>query len=66
MTAAWALPAGGFSGTTLMIEPPAGSAQAAVKAALSNWTTGQASVFGTRGITVNAVATGAGLRESPS
>lgn len=42
--------------------PPAGSAQAAVKAALSNWTTGQASVFGTRGITVNAVASGHGAQ----
>ncbi len=42
--------------------PPAGSAQAAVKAALSNWTTGQASVFGTRGITVNAVASGRGAQ----
>lgn len=41
---------------------PAGSAQAAVKAALSNWTTGQASVFGTRGITVNAVASGRGAQ----
>jgi NAD(P)-dependent dehydrogenase (short-subunit alcohol dehydrogenase family) len=38
--------------------PPAGSADAAVKAALSNWVTGQAAVFGTRGITVNAVASG--------
>lgn len=42
--------------------PPAGSAQAAVKAALSNWTAGQASVFGTRGITVNAVASGRGAQ----
>lgn len=42
--------------------PPAGSAQAAVKAALSNWTAGQASVFGTRGITVNAVASGRGTQ----
>lgn len=36
----------------------AGSADAAVKAALSEWTAGQASYFGTRGITVNAVASG--------
>lgn len=38
--------------------PPAGSADAAIKATLTNWTAGQASVFGTRGITVNAVASG--------
>lgn len=38
--------------------PPVGSADAAIKATLSNWTAGQASVFGTRGITVNAVASG--------
>ncbi|ETZ99550.1 short chain dehydrogenase family protein [Mycobacterium kansasii 662] len=38
--------------------PPAGSADAAVKAALSNWVAGQAEVYGTRGITVNAVACG--------
>lgn len=38
--------------------PPAGSADAAIKATLSNWTAGQASVFGTRGITVNAIASG--------
>jgi len=33
-------------------------AEAAIKAALSNWVAGQATVFGTRGITVNAVAAG--------
>ncbi|QUR67611.1 SDR family oxidoreductase [Mycobacterium spongiae] len=38
--------------------PPAGSADAAIKAALSNWIAGQADVFGTRGITINAVACG--------
>ncbi|WP_343603054.1 SDR family oxidoreductase, partial [Mycobacterium sp.] len=38
--------------------PPAGSADAAVKAALATWVAGQATVFGTRGITVNAVAAG--------
>lgn len=37
-----------------------GSAEAAVKAALSDWTAGQAAHFGTRGITVNVVATGRG------
>jgi NAD(P)-dependent dehydrogenase (short-subunit alcohol dehydrogenase family) len=38
--------------------PPDGSAEAAAKAALSSWTAGQATVFGTRGITVNVVAAG--------
>ncbi|MEZ0364437.1 SDR family oxidoreductase [Mycobacterium sp. pUA109] len=38
--------------------PRDGSADAAVKAALSNWTAGQATLFGTRGITVNVVAAG--------
>ncbi|ORW70229.1 SDR family oxidoreductase [Mycobacterium saskatchewanense] len=38
--------------------PPAGSADAAIKAALSNWVVGQAAAFGTRGITVNTIATG--------
>jgi NAD(P)-dependent dehydrogenase (short-subunit alcohol dehydrogenase family) len=38
--------------------PRQGSAEAAIKAALSNWVAGQATVFGTRGITVNAVAAG--------
>ncbi|BBY15934.1 short-chain dehydrogenase [Mycolicibacterium litorale] len=35
-----------------------GSVDAALKAAVSDWTAGQAAHFGTRGITVNAVATG--------
>ena len=38
--------------------PRDGGADAAIKAALSNWTAGQATHFGTRGITVNAVASG--------
>lgn len=38
--------------------PPTGSVEAAIKATLSNWIAGQASLFGTRGITVNAVASG--------
>jgi NAD(P)-dependent dehydrogenase (short-subunit alcohol dehydrogenase family) len=42
--------------------PSAGSADAAVKAALSNWVGGQATIFGTRGITVNAVAAGRGAQ----
>jgi NAD(P)-dependent dehydrogenase (short-subunit alcohol dehydrogenase family) len=38
--------------------PAEGSAEAAIKAAVSDWTVGQATHFGTRGITVNAVASG--------
>jgi NAD(P)-dependent dehydrogenase (short-subunit alcohol dehydrogenase family) len=38
--------------------PRDGSADAAIKAAVSNWTEGQATHFGTRGITVNVVASG--------
>jgi NAD(P)-dependent dehydrogenase (short-subunit alcohol dehydrogenase family) len=38
-----------------------GTAQAAVKAAISEWAAGQANYFGTRGITVNAVAAGRGV-----
>jgi NAD(P)-dependent dehydrogenase (short-subunit alcohol dehydrogenase family) len=40
--------------------PRDGSADAAAKAALSDWAAGQAGVFGTRGITVNVVASGSG------
>jgi NAD(P)-dependent dehydrogenase (short-subunit alcohol dehydrogenase family) len=42
--------------------PRAGSAEAAIKAAQSNWVSGQATIFGTRGITVNAVAAGRGAQ----
>jgi NAD(P)-dependent dehydrogenase (short-subunit alcohol dehydrogenase family) len=38
--------------------PPAASVDAAIKATLSGWIAGQAGIFGTRGITVNAVASG--------
>jgi NAD(P)-dependent dehydrogenase (short-subunit alcohol dehydrogenase family) len=38
--------------------PHEGSAEAAVKAAVSDWTAGQATHFGIRGITMNAVASG--------
>jgi NAD(P)-dependent dehydrogenase (short-subunit alcohol dehydrogenase family) len=38
--------------------PAEGSADAAIKAAVADWTAGQAAHFGTRGITVNAVASG--------
>jgi NAD(P)-dependent dehydrogenase (short-subunit alcohol dehydrogenase family) len=37
-----------------------GSPEAAVKAAMSNWTAGQATHFGIRGITMNTVAAGKG------
>ena len=42
--------------------PRDGSPEAAVKAALSNWTAGQAEFFGTRGITINTVASGRGTQ----
>jgi NAD(P)-dependent dehydrogenase (short-subunit alcohol dehydrogenase family) len=38
--------------------PAVGGAEAAIKAAVSDWTAGQAAHFGIRGITVNAVASG--------
>ena len=38
--------------------PRPGSAEAAVKAALASWVAGQAKAYGTRGITINAIATG--------
>lgn len=38
--------------------PAEGGPEAAIKAAVSDWTAGQATHFGTRGITVNAVASG--------
>jgi NAD(P)-dependent dehydrogenase (short-subunit alcohol dehydrogenase family) len=40
--------------------PREGTPEAAIKAALSNWTAGQANFYGTRGITINAVAAGRG------
>lgn len=53
--------------------PREGTAEAAIKAAVSDWTAGQAAHFGTRGITVNAVASGRsaepgyeGLSRTPS
>lgn len=52
------LRSGGSIINVLPENPREGSAEAAVKAALSDWTAGQASYFGTRGITVNAVASG--------
>ncbi|GFG90715.1 SDR family oxidoreductase [Mycobacterium bourgelatii] len=52
------LRSGGSIITVVPENPAPGSADAAVKAALSNWISGQAEVYGTRGITVNAVACG--------
>ncbi len=54
------LRSGGSIVTVVPDNPAEGSAAAAVKAALSNWTAGQAGYFGTRGITVNTVAAGRG------
>ncbi|GFG84929.1 SDR family oxidoreductase [Mycolicibacter algericus] len=56
------LRSGGSIVSVMPENPLDGGADAAVKAALSNWTAGQATVFGTRGITVNVVAAGAGAR----
>lgn len=42
--------------------PRDGTPEAAMKAALSNWTAGQAEFFGTRGITINTVASGRGAQ----
>jgi NAD(P)-dependent dehydrogenase (short-subunit alcohol dehydrogenase family) len=52
------LRSGGSIISVVAENPPAGSVDAAIKAALSNWVAGQAGVYGTRGITVNAVACG--------
>jgi NAD(P)-dependent dehydrogenase (short-subunit alcohol dehydrogenase family) len=56
------LRSGGSIVSVVAENPRAGSADAAVKAALSNWVAGQATVFGTRGITVNTVAAGRGVQ----
>lgn len=52
------LRSGGSIVSVVPENPRPGSADAAVKAALANWVAGQATVFGTRGITVNVVAAG--------
>ncbi len=54
------LRSGGAIVSVLPENPPDGGADAAMKAAMANWTAGQAAVFGTRGITVNVVASGSG------
>jgi NAD(P)-dependent dehydrogenase (short-subunit alcohol dehydrogenase family) len=52
------LRSGGSIISVVTENPPVGSPDAAIKAALSNWVAGQAATSGTRGITVNAVASG--------
>lgn len=52
------LRSGGSIVTVVSENPRDGSSDAAIKAALSNWTAGQADYFGTRGITINTVACG--------
>jgi NAD(P)-dependent dehydrogenase (short-subunit alcohol dehydrogenase family) len=52
------LRSGGSIVNVIPEHPRDGSAEAAIKAALSDWTAGQATHFGTRGVTVNAVASG--------
>jgi NAD(P)-dependent dehydrogenase (short-subunit alcohol dehydrogenase family) len=52
------LRSGGSIVSVVPENPRAGSVDAAVKAALANWVAGQATVFGTRGITINVVAAG--------
>ncbi|OBF89466.1 short-chain dehydrogenase [Mycobacterium sp. 852002-51163_SCH5372311] len=52
------LRSGGSIISVVTENPPPGSVDAAIKATLSSWVAGQAEVFGTRGITVNAVACG--------
>lgn len=54
------LRSGGSIVSVVPENPVDGSVDAAAKAALSNWAAGQAAVFGTRGITVNVVASGKG------
>lgn len=54
------LRAGGAIVNVVPDNPSEGSPEAAIKAAVSNWTAGQATHFGIRGITVNAVAAGRG------
>jgi NAD(P)-dependent dehydrogenase (short-subunit alcohol dehydrogenase family) len=52
------LRSGGSIVNVIPEQPREGSAEAAVKAAIADWTAGQATHFGARGITVNAVASG--------
>lgn len=52
------LRSGGSIVNVVAEHPREGSAPAGVKAALAEWTAGQAALYGTRGITVNLVAAG--------
>jgi NAD(P)-dependent dehydrogenase (short-subunit alcohol dehydrogenase family) len=52
------LRSGGSIVNVIPEQPREGTAEAAVKAAISDWTAGQATHFGARGITVNTVASG--------
>lgn len=52
------LRSGGSIISVISEHPAEGSAESAIKAALSDWTAGQATHFGIRGITVNTVASG--------
>ncbi len=52
------LRSGGSIVNVVSENPTDGSPEAAIKAAMSNWTAGQAAHFGIRGITVNTVAAG--------
>lgn len=52
------LRSGGNIISVLAENPATGSVDASIKAALSSWVSGQAEIYGTRGITVNAVACG--------
>ncbi|OBJ69972.1 short-chain dehydrogenase [Mycobacterium sp. 1274756.6] len=52
------LRSGGSIVSVIADEPQGGAVTAAMKAALGNWSAGQAEVFGTRGITINVVAGG--------
>ncbi|CAN5865126.1 SDR family oxidoreductase [soil metagenome] len=54
------LRAGGSIVSVVPESPRDGSAEAAAKAALTAWTADQATVYGTRGITINVVAAGRG------
>lgn len=54
------LSSGGSIVNVVPANPADGTADAAIKAALSNWTAGQAAHFGIRGITINTVAAGRG------
>jgi len=58
------LRSGGSVVSVVAENPREGSADAAIKAALSNWTAGQADYFGTRGITINTVACGRSAQPS--